>query len=245
MCRHLAYTGPPIALTELLHHAPHGLVDQARHPLHQTSGTANPDGYGLAWYESGAAEPRRRRSTTPIWADPELTTVASTVCSPAVLGAARLASPGSPVEVSGNAPFIADRFAFSLNGIVDGWHDGIGTGLSELVSPRRGAAIDGVTDAETLFAIALDLLDSGAPPADALAGVVTAVEARTSGRLNLLLTDGATMAATACGNSLFGRQRDGAALIASEPVDADAAWSRVPDRTVVVATATAMTETPL
>jgi glutamine amidotransferase len=245
MCRHLAYLGPPIALTELLRDAPHGLVDQAEHPLHQTSGTANPDGYGIAWYEAGAAEPRRRRSTTPIWADPELMTVAGTVCSPAVLGAARLASPGSAVEVSGNAPFLAERFAFSLNGIVDGWHDGIGTELRQLVSPRRGAAIDGVTDSETLFGLALDLLDGGAPPADALAGVVTAVEALTTGRLNLLLTDGATMAATACGNSLFGRQRGGAALIASEPVDADPAWSRVPDRTVVVATATAMTETPL
>ena len=91
----------------------------------------------------------------------------------------------------------------------------------------------------------LDLLDDGVPLADALAGVVTAVEARTTGRLNLLLTDGATMAATACGNSLFARQHDGAALVASEPIDADPAWSPVPDRTVVVATATAMTAAPL
>jgi glutamine amidotransferase len=242
MCRHLAYVGPPIALTELLCDAPHGLVHQAQHPRHQTSGTANPDGYGIAWYEAGAAEPRRQRSVTPIWADPEVMIVAGSVRSPAVLGAARLASPGSPVEVSGNAPFIAGCFAFSLNGVVDGWHDGIGTELRQLVSPRRGAAIDGVTDGETLFGLVLDLLDDGSPPADALAGVVTAVEARTTGRLNLLLTDGATIAGTACGNSLFARQRDGAALIASEPIDADPAWSRVPDRTVVVATATAMTE---
>jgi gamma-glutamyl hercynylcysteine S-oxide hydrolase len=245
MCRHLAYVGPPIALTQLLYDAPHGLVDQAQRPRHQTSGTANPDGYGVAWYDAGGAEPRRHRSATPIWADPELMAVAGAVQSPAALGAARLASPGSPVDVSGNAPFTAGQFAFSLNGIVEGWHDGIGTELRQLVSPRRGAAIDGVTDGETLFGLALDLLDGGTPPADALARVVAAVEARTTGRLNLLLTDGATIAATACGNSLFARHHDGAALIASEPIDDDPAWSRVPDRTVVTATAIALTETPL
>jgi glutamine amidotransferase len=245
MCRHLAYVGPPIALTELLDDAPHGLVHQARHPRHQSSGTANPDGYGIAWYEAGAGGPRRHRSTTPIWADPELAALAGAVRAPAVLGAARLASPGSPVEVSGNAPFLAERFAFSLNGVVDGWRNGIGTELGALVSARRSAMIEGVTDAETLFAIALDLLDHGAPPAEALAGVVTAVEARTTGRLNLLLTDGATMAATACGNSLFARQHDGAVVVASEPIDADPGWLHIPDRTVLVATATAMTEAPL
>jgi gamma-glutamyl hercynylcysteine S-oxide hydrolase len=245
MCRHLAYVGPPIALTHLLRDAPHGLVHQAQHPLRQTSGTANPDGYGIAWYEAGAAEPRRHRSATPIWADPELMPVAEPVRSSAVLGAARLASPGSPVDVSGNAPFIAERFSFSLNGIVNDWHDGIGTELRKLVSPRRGRAIAGVTDGETLFGLVLDLLDQGAPPADALAGVVTAVEEHGSGRLNLLLTDGATMAATACGNSLFTCQRDGAAVIASEPIDADPSWTQVPDRTVVTATATAATRAPL
>ena len=244
MCRHLAYVGRPVALAELLCDAPHGLVDQARHPRHQTSGTANPDGYGVAWYEGHAARPRRHRSTTPIWADPQLRALAGTV-SPAVLGAARLASPGAPVELSGNAPFVAEGFAFSLNGIVDGWPDGVDAALRDVVSPPRRAAIEGVTDAETLFAIVLDLLDEGATPAGALAGVVRAVEARTTGRLNLLLTDGTAIAATACGNSLFACPRPGAALVASEPVDADPGWFRVPDRTVVVATPTTMTDTPL
>ena len=244
MCRHLAYVGRPVALAALLCDAPHGLVDQARHPRHQTSGTANPDGYGVAWYEAGAGGPRRHRSTTPIWADPEVAALAGTV-APAVLGAARLASPGAPVERSGNAPFIADGWAFSLNGIVHGWGDGIGADLRDGVSPRRRAVIEGVSDAETLFALVLDRLDEGDTPADALARVVTRVEARTTGRLNLLLTDGAAIAATACGNSLFACPRPGAALVASEPVDADPGWFRVPDRTVVVATPTTMTETPL
>jgi glutamine amidotransferase len=244
MCRHLAYLGRPVALTELLCDAPHGLVEQARHPRHQTSGTANPDGYGVAWYDA-TGWPRRHRSTTPIWADPELPALAGTVSAPAVLAAARLASPGAPVEATGNAPFLAGRLAFSHNGIVDGWHDGAGAALRASVSPRRRADIEGVTDAETLFALALDQLDGGASPADALAGVVHAVETRTTGRLNLLLTDGVTVAATACGNSLFACTRPDGTLLASEPIDADAGWSRVPDRTVVVATPDTLTPAAL
>jgi gamma-glutamyl hercynylcysteine S-oxide hydrolase len=245
MCRHLAYLGPPVALTGLVYDAPHGLVHQAEHPCHQTSGTANPDGYGLAWYEAGDAHPRRHRSTAPIWADGELRALARAVRSPVVLGAARLASPGAPVEVSGNAPFVADRFAFSLNGVVDGWADGVGPELRGVVSPRRASGIEGVADAETLFAVALDLLDRGASPADALAGVVDAVEARTTGRLNLLLTDGATVCATACGNSLFAFEGGAAVVVASEPTDDDPRWVVVPDRTVVVAETAGVTQSRL
>ncbi|HSO95292.1 MAG TPA: ergothioneine biosynthesis protein EgtC [Acidimicrobiia bacterium] len=244
MCRHLAYLGRPVALTELLCDAPHSLVEQARHPRHQTSGTANPDGYGVAWYDQ-PGRPRRYRSTTPIWADVDLPALAGPVSAPAVLAAARLASPGAPVEATGNAPFVAGRHAFSLNGIVDGWQDGAGAALRASVSPRRRGDIVGVTDAEALFAIALDHLDRGAAPADALAAVVHTVETRTTGRLNLLLTDGVTVAATACGNSLFACHRPNGTLIASEPLDDDEGWSRVPDRTVVVATSETLTSAPL
>jgi glutamine amidotransferase len=245
MCRHLAYLGPPLTLAELLHDAPHGLVHQARHPRRQTSGTANPDGYGVAWYEPGDPRPRRHRSTTPIWAADELTAIARSVRAAAVLGAARLASPGSPVEISGNAPFVADRYAFSLNGAVDGWTDGIGPELRARVSPRRAAAITGSTDTETLFAITLDRLDQGAPPVDALRAVVALVGSRTTGRLNLLLTDGATVAASASGNSLFALDRVDSVLVASEPLDDDPGWVPVPDRSVLVADATDLSCSPL
>lgn len=245
MCRHLAYLGPPVALAALLDGAPHGLVDQAAHPRCQTSGTANPDGYGLAWYEPGRARPRRHRSVTPIWSDAELASLAHAVRSATVLGAVRLASPGSPIEVEGNAPFVADRFAFSLNGSVDGWADGIGGELGALVSPLRAAAIAGVSDAETLFALVLDGLDDGATPLEALAAVVATVERHTTGRLNLLITDGAAAAASACGNSLFTLERDGAVLVASEPIDDDPRWVAVPDRTVLVADPSGVTTTTL
>ena len=235
MCRHLAYLGPPVRLRSLLVDASHGLVEQARRPRLQTSGHANPDGYGVAWYEPGRATPHRHRSATAIWADPELPSLAEHVDATAVLAAVRLASPGSPVEETGNAPFVAERFAWSLNGVVDGWHNGVGEDLRRRVSPRRAAGITGVTDGEAMFALALDALDDGAPLEDALANVIATVGARTTGRLNVLLTDGRHLVATAYGNSLFTRADDQSVTVASEPLDDDPRWSRVPDRSLVTA----------
>jgi len=243
MCRHLAYRGPAIPLAALLVDAPHGLVHQAEHPRSQTSGHDNPDGWGVAWYD-GPPPPRRHRSATAVWDDPDVATVGARA-APLVLAAARLASPGSPVEVSGNAPFVADRYAWSLNGVANGWHDGVGDTLRAQVSPARAAGIEGVTDSETLFALALDRLDGGASLGEALADVTALVTGRTDGRFNFLLTDGDRVAATAWGNSLSARAADDAVTVASEPLDDDPRWARVPDRTLLVTDGPALTCTPL
>jgi gamma-glutamyl hercynylcysteine S-oxide hydrolase len=55
------------------------------------------------------------------------------------------------------------------------------------------------------------------------------VLAITTGRLNLLLTDGQTVYATRCGNSLFRR----GSLVASEPLDDAPEWHEVVDGTVL------------
>ena len=54
-------------------------------------------------------------------------------------------------------------------------------------------------------------------------------------RLNLLLTDGATVWATAWDHALSVRAGPGHVLVASEPLDADPGWTGVPDRHLVVA----------
>ena len=245
MCRHLAYLGPPIPLGALLVDAPHGLVDQARHPRRQHSGTENPDGYGVAWFAASDETPRRYRTATPMWEDSVLSTLASTVCAPAVLAAARLASPGSPVERSGNAPFVAGSYAWSLNGVVPGWHDGVGADVRDRVSERRRARIEGVTDTETLFALALDHLDAGAAPGQALEAVLDTVTAHASGRLNLLLSDGHRLAASAWGNSLVARETSGSVVVASEALDDHPNWVDIPDRTLVAGDADGLVHTPL
>jgi glutamine amidotransferase len=86
----------------------------------------------------------------------------------------------------------------------------------------------GDADTEVLFGLVLQRIDAGAEPYEALEQVVAEVLAITTGRLNLLLTDGTTVYATRQGNSLF---RLGS-LFASEPLDDQAAWREVRDGTV-------------
>jgi glutamine amidotransferase len=229
MCRHLAYVGAPVHLHQLLFDAPHSLARQAQCPRHQKSGDSNPDGWGVAWFTRGDAEPTLHRSVTPIWDDTAFAATSRQIECTAVVAAARLASPGATIDVSGNAPFVSGRWAFSLNGIVHGFTDGVGDELRARAEPARLAAIEGDADTEVLFALVLQLLDAGTPPADALDQVVHDVLAITTGRLNLLLSDGEAVYATRHGNSLFQR----GSLVVSEPLDDEPGWHEVPDDSVV------------
>jgi glutamine amidotransferase len=229
MCRHLAYVGDPVSLHDLLFGAPHALARQAEHPRHQQSGTNNPDGWGVAWFEPGDDQPHVYRTVTPIWRDHAFTEQSKDIRCRGVLAAARLASPGATIDVTGNAPFVGGRWLFSLNGIVRGFTGEVGDALRAQVKPELRASITGDADTEVLFALVLQLVDAGVAPADALRRVVGDVFALTTGRLNLLLTDGTTVYATRYGNSLF---RLGA-LVASEPLDDRPAWREVPDESVV------------
>jgi glutamine amidotransferase len=249
MCRHLAYLGPPITLAALLTDADHSLVRQAQAAKHQQSGVENPDGYGVGWWDDTngqAGSLQRHRTATPIWEDTDLFALARREQATAVLAAVRLATRGLPVEASGNAPFTDGRWLFSLNGRIDAWHDGVGSALRALITPRRTTVIEGRSDSEVCFALMLDRLDAGASPGEALRGVVDEITRRTTGGLNFLMSDGRTIVATAWENSLFTRiADDGAAIVASEPLDDDPTWVRVPDRTLVVSDDGAMTSSPL
>ena len=242
MCRHVAYVGAPVAVDALLFSSPTALAGQARAPRFQPGIVANPHGYGIGWYDDGTV--RRHRSTTAIWDDPDLLALAGATRSTTFVAAARLASPGLPVEVSGNAPFTDGRWLFSLNGIVLGWHDGLGDDLRGRVSPRRAAGIEGHADSEVLFALALDAIDAGADAASALESVVGAVAPHSTGELNMLLADDTKVAATVWGHTLHVRD-DAGVTLASEPFDDSDHWERLADRAVVVADADGWSSTAL
>jgi gamma-glutamyl hercynylcysteine S-oxide hydrolase len=237
VCRHLAYIGPPVTLERLLLQPPHSLRNQASAPRHQSQGTVNADGFGVGWYDRALrAEPARFRTTRSIWADPSFASVAGLVTTRAALAAVRNASPGNPVDENGTAPFTEGKWLFSHNGFVPGFRSGVGRTLRSEVGGKRANAMRGAIDSELLFALVLDRLDRGASPADALVSVVELVEGLTTARLNLLLTDGERIAATAVRNSLFvldDRQVAGSVVVASEPYDDDPAWEVVPDESVV------------
>jgi glutamine amidotransferase len=241
MCRHLAYLGPPVVLADLLFDAPRSLARQAECPRLQISGTTNPDGWGVAWYDEPTTAPEWYRTVTPVWADRDFHARARAVRSGAFLAAARLASPGATLVDTGNAPFVSGPWAFSLNGIVHGFPSGVGDDLRARVRPDRLTAVLGDADTEVLFALVLQQLDDGVDPASAVANVVRDVLEITTGRLNLLLTDGAAVYATRVGNSLC---RRGPVLV-SEPLDDDPGWAEVPDHSLVVLNPEGTEVTPL
>ena len=235
MCRHLAYVGPPVALDALLLRPAHSLLRQASAPRLQVATHDNPDGFGAGWYADGAATPERYRTATPMWADERFLALAAGIHAGAVLAAVRNATPGSVIEVTGNAPFTSGPWLFSHNGYVAGFRTGVADELRARTSAHRLAGIEGDTDSEALFALVLDHLDRGCTAIDALAATVATARELGGGYLNLLLTDGHAIAATAVGNSLFVLDRAGARVVASEPFDDDPAWQAVPDGSTVVA----------
>jgi glutamine amidotransferase len=240
MCRHLAYLGPPRSLASLLHEPPQSLERQSWKPLRQREGAMNADGWGVGWWDPAIRdEPARYRTEAPMWTDRSFRSVAEVVHAGAITAAVRSATPPSPIVATGNAPFGAGPWLFSLNGFVVGFRGEVGEELRRSVTHERAIGIEGTTDSEVLFALVLDAMDAGADPAGAIAAVTADVLARTEGRLNLLLTDGRRIVASTCGNSLFtltgAGLADGGVLVASEPLDDHDGWVEVPDGSIVEA----------
>jgi glutamine amidotransferase len=149
-----------------------------------------------------------------------------------------------PVSEGACAPFAADSWLFSHNGVVHGWPDS----LEKLASTLRTAdlmTLDAPTDAAVLWALVKQRLVSGNSLDVSLATVVNDVRAAATGRLNLLLTDGRQVAATRWGESLYYLRGEDFVVVASEPYDDSPQWTEVPDATVVTATTEGVTLRPL
>ena len=250
MCRLLAYLGPPVTLESLLFAPPHSLVRQSYAPRHQRHGRVNADGFGVGWYDHELRpEPARYRRDRPIWSDRSLASLAGLVRSGAVVAALRDATPPAAVEESGSPPFTSGPWLFAHNGAVDGFVAGAGEALRSALSERSRAQIEGDSDSAVVFAVVLDALDAGATAPEALDRAVGTVLAEAPARLNLLLTDGRQVVATAWGDSLFVLDRAGMAaggvIVASEPSDDSPDWRAVPDGSLVVASPAGLSVRPL
>ncbi|MFG2043257.1 ergothioneine biosynthesis protein EgtC [Dactylosporangium sp. NPDC048998] len=252
MCRHVAYLGPPIPLAELLFTPPHSLSRQSWAPLDMRGGgTINADGFGIGWFEDPKSEePIRYRRESPLWSDAGLPALAAAARSGAILAAVRSATVGMPVTESAAAPFTAGRWLFSHNGVIAGWPDSV-AGVARGLPVRDLLTLEAPTDSALLWTLVRAHLRAGDPPATALSAVVARVSAAAPGsRLNLLLTDGETIAATACGHSLSYLARDtstvdASVLVASEPLFGHHGWIPVPDRALLVANPASATITAM
>lgn len=246
MCRHLAYLGPPVSVASLVLEPKHGLMHQSYAPADMRGGgTVNADGFGAGWYPNPGGEAVRYRSASPIWSDQSFPDLAVASCSSAVLAAVRSATTGMPVTVTAAAPFQEGRWLFSHNGVVRGWPESMAGPAAQLPVTDL-ITLDAPTDAALVWALVRHRLRAGRDPEVVLAAVVTDLERVAPGsRLNLLLTDGATIWATTWSHALSVRHGESAVTVASEPIDQDPGWQAVPDRHLVVARPGELTIRPL
>lgn len=234
MCRHLAYLGPPTAPGALIAEPEFGLVRQSWAPRLQRYGTVNADGFGLGWYADGDDVPARYRRAGPIWADGDLADLARVVRTRALLAAVRSATAGCAPGEAAAAPFAHGRWLFSHNGALPGWPERYGP-LAATLPPADLMSLEARSDSALLWALVLARLRAGAELGEALAETVREAAKYGDARLNLLATDGRSIAATAWGDTLFHRTGPGV-VVASEPYDDAPGWSAVPDRTLLLAT---------
>jgi glutamine amidotransferase len=161
MCRWLAYSGSPVLISELLLEPRHSLIDQS---LHARLGaeTTNGDGFGVGWYGVGDT-PGTFHSVEPAWNDRNLKDLASHIRSPLVFAHIR-ASSGSPVQQTNCHPFRHGRWLWMHNGVIRDFHR-VKRDLVLAVDPSLYQQIEGSTDSEAFFFLALTLGLEHDPPA--------------------------------------------------------------------------------
>ncbi|GGX09597.1 class II glutamine amidotransferase [Streptomyces chryseus] len=171
MCRWLAYSGTPVLLGDILYKPAHSLIDQS---LHSRLGveTTNGDGFGIGWYGSGAGTPAIVRDTGPAWNNRNLQEIADHVRSPLFFAHVR-ASTGTAVQQTNCHPFRHGRWMWMHNGAITDFHR-IRRDLSMAIDPALFSSLEGSTDSEVMFYLAITLgLDQDAPGAVArMAGLV-------------------------------------------------------------------------
>ncbi|MFE0475828.1 ergothioneine biosynthesis protein EgtC [Streptomyces sp. NPDC058947] len=246
MCRHIAYVGPAQPLGRFLTEPPHGLYRQSWAPRHQQYGTVNADGFGVGWYADADPVPARYRRAGPIWADQSFTDLTRVVRTTALLAAVRDATLSGADAEAAAAPFAAGTWLFSHNGAVRGWPGSL-TALSRTLPPEDLLSLEARNDSALVWALVLARLRAGDEEGQALADTVLDVAAAApASRLNLLLTNGDTITATAWGDTLYYLTRPGGGtVVASEPYDDDPHWQQVPDHTLLAASRTDVLLTPL
>jgi predicted glutamine amidotransferase len=179
MCRWMAWLGQPVLIDELLFKSQHGIVDQSLHARMGAEPT-NGDGFGLGGYGAGEG-PGVYRSVAPAWADANLRELAAHIESPLFIAHIRAAI-GSPVQQTNCHPFRNGRWLFVPNGYVADL-PALRRDLMLAIDPARFPAVEGSTDTEIVFQLALTHGLEDDPPA-ALERTVGLIEdtARRQGR---------------------------------------------------------------
>lgn len=257
MCRWLAYSGTPLLLDTILYKPAHSLIDQS---LHSRLGveTTNGDGFGVGWYSQESLDtPALLKDIGPAWNNRNLREIADHVRSPLFFAHIR-ASTGTAVQQTNCHPFRHGRWMWMHNGAITGFHL-MRRDLALLVDPGLYDDIEGTTDSEMMFYLAVTLgLDEDPPGAVARMVGVVERNGRDHGvefplQMTIAVTDGERLWAfrystQGASRSLFYSTRvdtlrklhpdvaflqevsDATRLIVSEPLgDLPGAWNEVPE----------------
>ena len=151
MCRWLAYSGSPIRLEELLLKRDHSLIDQS---LHSRMGatTTNGDGFGVGWYDEEET-PHVYRSTFPAWNNRNLKELAAAIKSPLFFAHIR-ASTGSAIQETNTHPFRYGKWLWMHNGLIRDFPK-VHRTFANAIDDKYFNSIEGTTDSETMFYLAL------------------------------------------------------------------------------------------
>ena len=252
MCRWLAYSGAPVLLDEVLFKTDHSLIDQSLRASDTTS-TTNGDGFGIGWY--GTRDfPGVYKDVRPAWNDTNLQALAGQIESSMFLAHVR-ATTGSPVQRTNCHPFSHGKWLFVHNGLINEYEK-LHRDLAFAISPELFPCIQGTTDSELMFLLALSFGMDGDVKAglERMAGMVEHLAAShgvTNGlQMTLGISDGESLYAVRYSTegdsrSLFhsasrdatmeiapeaGRFSRDARAIVSEPLDhLEAEWVAVPE----------------
>jgi len=199
----VAYFGNPIHPEALLYDTRYSLIEQSRRDR-MAGGHPNADGVGLGWY--GEREtPGLYRSTAPAWGDRNLHEIASQVRSPLFLAHIRAAT-GTPVEQTNCHPFRHGRWLFMHNGFIEDYAR-LRRDLLLAVDPRYFGGIEGTTDSELMFHLALTygLEDDPLAGLERMAGLVEDVGHRAGIEhpLQMTVAVGNTANSGQCGDVVF------------------------------------------
>jgi predicted glutamine amidotransferase len=260
MCRWLAYSGDPVLLDELLYKPKYSLIVQSLHSRLGAEET-NGDGFGVGWY-GAQPTPGVFHSVEPAWNDRNLRELATHVTSPLVLAHIR-ASSGSAVQQTNCHPFRHGRWLWMHNGLLRDFPV-VKRDLALAVDPALYPEIEGSTDSELLFYLALSFGLEDDPPraVERAVGLVEATGRRhgveqpiqmtvattdgerlwafrysSEGRSRSLFhsTDISTLRHQYPDNPVLHNLSDQTRLVVSEPLgDLKGAWREVPEATCVV-----------
>ena len=170
MCRWVGYFGAAIRPEELLYEPEHSLITQSQASKFYENGI-NGDGLGLGWYGSRST-PGIYRNAAPAWADRNLRELSAQIESPLFLAHIRAAT-GTDVQQTNCHPVRYRNWIFVHNGFLANYEQ-VHRELLLAVAPELFENIDGTTDSEVMFHLALTfgLADEPLPALERMAGFI-------------------------------------------------------------------------